>query len=114
LMFTKKFRSFHNIKIKSYDDKWNSFDYYDKDTRLLHYTNLHQQPWKYHNNKYGKIWFKYFFECVNKKIITDEDIQKSIDRSYVRQDIMDGNDLSIKKLLINNARYFKKRLTNLF
>jgi lipopolysaccharide biosynthesis glycosyltransferase len=113
LMFTKQFRDFHNINIQPYDDKWNSFDFYDENTRLLHYTNLHHQPWKFHGNQYGKIWFKYFFECVKQNIITKEDIQKSIDRSYIRSDIMDGNDLKLSKFLMNNLRYFKNVIRNL-
>lgn len=114
LMFTDKFLDNHDLKIKSYENIWNSFDFYNENTRLLHYTNLHSQPWKFHNHQYGKIWFKYFLECVRQNIITKEDIQKSIDRSYVRSDIMDGNDLKLSSFLMNNLRYFKNVIRNLF
>lgn len=44
----------------------------------------------------GNIWFEYFKNARNKGYITNEDIQASISRSYVRPDILEGNHPTLR------------------
>lgn len=37
--------------------EWNSLEYFDRDTRLIHYTDMGTQPWVSTNNPNGHIWF---------------------------------------------------------
>jgi lipopolysaccharide biosynthesis glycosyltransferase len=104
------FLSYHNYKIGEIDPRWNVFDYYDSNTKLIHYTNLYTQPWKSANHPYGDLWFEYFNEAISCNKITEEDINLSFFRSYVRRDLLEGN--SPKKtrdnLLFSIKKAFKR------
>ena len=90
-MFTTKFLNLLPVKIGKLSEKWNSFDYYDSSTKIIHYTDLWTQPWKYHNHPYGKLWFTYMREALSAGLLTSKMINLSIARAYVRKDIMGGN-----------------------
>jgi len=38
--------------------EWNSLEYFDEDTCLIHYTDMGTQPWVSTRNPLGEIWFK--------------------------------------------------------
>lgn len=92
---TPRFLSMHPYKIGPLNPKWNEFDFLDKDTKLIHYTNLFTQPWKYRSHPYGDIWFKYFQEARDSGYITADDIQLTLVRSYARRDLLEGNSWTI-------------------
>lgn len=110
------FLAHHPYKIGNLDRNWNVFDRADKDTNLIHYTNLYTQPWKYPNHPYGELWFTYFREAIDAGIITPKDIELSKIRSYVRRDIMKGNSPSLLRLdhmrkYINFAKKISKEVS---
>ncbi|MEC4885929.1 MAG: glycosyl transferase [Scytonema sp. PMC 1070.18] len=85
------FLNHNQYKISEIDAQWNVFDYYDENTKLIHYTNLYTQPWKHPNHPYGELWFTYFQEAMNTGYITQRDVELSLIRSYVRQNLLEGN-----------------------
>ena len=86
-----KFLAHYPYKIGHLDPNWNVFDACDEQTRLIHYTNLNTQPWKYPNHPYGELWFSHFREAMAKGTVTAEDIELSMERAYARLDLLDGN-----------------------
>lgn len=88
----------HPYKISELDPNWNVLDYADQNTKLIHYTNLHTQPWKHPDHPYGKLWYIYFYEAIATGYITQKDIDLSLVRSYVRRDIMKGSSPSLLRL----------------
>lgn len=78
----------HPFKIGAYDDHWNVFDRYDAETKLIHYTNLGTQPWKFPGHPCEALWFQYFNEARKAGAITVQDISKTLSRAYARQDIL--------------------------
>lgn len=90
---SKAFLAHHSLKIGALNPQWNVFDYYDRETKLIHYTNLYTQPWKCPNHRYGELWFTYFQEARDAGYITQKDIELSIVRSYVRRNLLKGNYL---------------------
>lgn len=86
------FLAHHPCKIGEIDPHWNVFDHYDSETKLIHYTNLFQQPWKHPGHPCGDLWFRYFNEARAAGAVTNEDIDLTKIRSYVRQDILEGNN----------------------
>lgn len=86
-----RFLSHHRYKIGQLDPMWNVFDRWDPQTKLVHYTNLDTQPWKYPNHPYGGLWFSYFNEAVAEGHITHEDVELSMMRAYARRDLLNGN-----------------------
>lgn len=86
-----RFLAHHPYKIGQLDPAWNEFDRWDDKTKLIHYTNLDMQPWKYPNHPYGELWFNYFNEARAEGYVTPRDIELSMMRAYVRQDLLEGN-----------------------
>jgi hypothetical protein len=73
------------------DPDWNVFDRYDSKTRLIHYTNLFTQPWKYHDHPFGELWFSYLRDAQNAGRVTAQDVELTILRGYARPDLREGN-----------------------
>lgn len=88
---SSRFLSYYPYKIGLLDPAWNMFDELDSRTKLIHYTNLYMQPWKYPNHPHGELWFSYFNEALAQGYVTAEDIRLSMIRSYIRRDLLDGN-----------------------
>jgi lipopolysaccharide biosynthesis glycosyltransferase len=103
------FLAHHPYKIGELDPHWNVFDRTDKNTNLIHYTNLYTQPWKYPNHPYGELWFTYFREAIEAGYITQKDIELSLVRSYVRRDLLKGN----YSLMGHQMNYLKSAVSNL-
>lgn len=85
------FLKHHPYSIGPMPPEWNTFDVYDDKTKIIHYTNLQSQPWKYHDHPFGDIWFKYFNEARETGYISEDDITLTIMRGIVRPDIRAGN-----------------------
>lgn len=58
--------SFKHARIKpSFEYTWNSLDDYEEGkTKLLHYTDMATQPWKYSNHPHEKLWMEMLKEAV--------------------------------------------------
>lgn len=78
----------HPYELGGYDSTWNVFDDYDENTKLIHYTNLGTQPWKFAGHKHEALWFQYFNEARKAGEITQQDLKKTLSRAYARQDIL--------------------------
>jgi lipopolysaccharide biosynthesis glycosyltransferase len=99
------FLAHHPFKVGPLDPAWNVFDYYDDSTRLIHYTNLNTQPWKYPNHPYGELWFEYFEEARAAGYVSDRDIELSLLRAYVRPDILEGNSPKVSHFSTISQRF---------
>ena len=89
---TPAFQKHHPMTVGAIDPNWNVFDKYDEHTRLIHFTNLLRQPWKFPGHPSGDLWFKYFNEARAEGFITKQDVDTTKMRGYVRQDILEGNN----------------------
>jgi hypothetical protein len=105
-----KFLSYHPFSIGSIDPRWNEFDFQLKDTKLIHYTNLYAQPWKYRAHPFGNIWFDYFEQARRAGFITDYDIELTLVRGFARKDLLDGNRWTTRDYLLRMARDLKAEL----
>jgi lipopolysaccharide biosynthesis glycosyltransferase len=108
--FAPEYRAQHPIRITTLPETWNSFDYYDDATRLIHYTELDTQPWAFHDHPYGDIWFEWFQRARAAGAVTEEDIDKTIRRHYCRRDVRSGNwsgpTARVRALLHDAKRHF--------
>ena len=105
---TAAFQRHHPVSLGELDPHWNVFDRCDRQTKLIHYTNLFTQPWKFAGHRCAGIWFRYFAEARTAGVVTDEDIQLSLARAYVRQDILDrGRPV---RRLAKTTYFFVRRL----
>lgn len=88
---TAKFRSLHDYRIGAIPAGWNDFDFANDNTRLIHYTNLRTQPWKFPGHPFGDLWYRYFYEAIEANEITPADIEMTCMRGFCRQDVLRGN-----------------------
>lgn len=91
LCMSPRFLAHHSYRIGQLDPRWNSFDYADRETRLIHYTDLKRQPWKRSGHPYGHIWFRAMEQALASGVLTDQEISQAIRRFNVRDDIREGN-----------------------
>jgi lipopolysaccharide biosynthesis glycosyltransferase len=96
---TPRFLQHHPFRIGPLDPSWNQFDAFDGSTRLIHYTNLYTQPWKYRGHPYGDLWFQYLEEARKEGYVTDRDIELTLVRSFARRDLLEGNAWTIPAYL---------------
>jgi hypothetical protein len=94
-----RFLAHHPFDVGAIGGRWNEFDHRDKDTRLIHYTNLYTQPWKYRSHPHGDLWFDYFEQARKAGYITDRDIELTLVRSFARKDLHEGNRLRLSSYL---------------
>lgn len=106
----RAFLAHHPFQIGKLDPRWNEFDRHDGGTRLIHYTDLMSQPWKFPGHPYGDLWFQYFREARAAGVVTDRDLEVSKMRAYVRQDIQRGNGLSWRKVR-SQVKQWTRRLS---
>ena len=107
---TPEFLKYHPFKIGHLDAKWNDFDHYDANTKIIHYKNLYTHPWKSPGHKYGDLWFQYFKEAKQKGYVTDEDLNKAILRSYVRKDLGNPTNSGLKYHFVELLKAVKNSL----
>lgn len=103
----KRFLAQHSYEIGELDPSWNVFDRADHDTRIIHYTNLFTQPWKYSGHPYGKLWFSYLQEARAAGEVTDHDIDLTIQRGFARPDLRQGNASSKLGALLKRLKWHR-------
>ena len=109
--FSPAFLKHHPLKIEAIDPNWNVFDQYDAQSKLIHFTNLLRQPWKFPGHPSGDLWFTYFNEAREAGAVTKQDIETAKMRGYVRQDILLGNNPPRRKAMqLPSIRGFVKKL----
>jgi len=76
-------------KGNSIEQEWNSLEYYDaKKTKLLHYTDMHFQPWLSKKNHNASIWVEDLIAAIKYEHITKKEIRKDILSGNIRPSLM--------------------------
>ena len=92
----------------------NSLEHYeDGKTALLHYTDMHMQPWLSCDNKLGYLWVENLFEAMDDGFITVDYVRDQVWRGHVRPSLLhqihrrmpDSRQLSARARKLD--RYFK-------
>lgn len=105
-----RFLAHHPFKVGRIDPRWNEFDRCHSDTKLIHYTDLYSQPWKFRSHPCGDLWFRYFNEARKAGYITDRDIELTLVRAYARRDLLEGNRWTFFSYLRRMARDLRSEL----
>ena len=64
--------------------EWNSLEYFDETTCLIHYTDMYTQPWTSCKNKNGYLWLDEVRLMLNDGTLTMKDIETEIRNGYLR------------------------------
>lgn len=68
--------------------EWNSLEYWDPTTRLIHYTDVYTQPWTAVNNKFGYLWFDEVRRMIDEGKLDAATVQREIDLGYFRPSLL--------------------------
>jgi hypothetical protein len=68
--------------------EWNSLEYYDAETCLIHYTDMYTQPWTSCKNKNGYLWLDEVRLMVRDGALKMEDIAREINLGYLRPSLI--------------------------
>jgi lipopolysaccharide biosynthesis glycosyltransferase len=64
--------------------KWNSLEHYDQTTCLLHYTDMHTQPWVAPENPLGYLWLGYLKEMLDNGSLSLAELEREAELGYAR------------------------------
>jgi hypothetical protein len=68
--------------------RWNSLEYWEPDTGLIHYTDMLTQPWVSPANPYGYLWLDELRRMLKSGVIDEREIETEISLGYVRPSLM--------------------------
>jgi Glycosyl transferase family 8 len=69
---------------------WNSLEHYEAgQTGLLHYTDMHSQPWVHPRNRWGHLWVRELILAIDSGFIDPALVQDHVDRGWVRPSLLD-------------------------
>lgn len=68
--------------------EWNSLEYYDHETCLIHYTDVYTQPWTSCRNKNGDLWFDEVRLMLADGSLAMADIEQEIRLGFFRPSLL--------------------------
>jgi hypothetical protein len=69
---------------------WNSLEIYEPGrTSLIHYTDMHTQPWISHANKNGEVWYRTAAEAVRTGFISVAEVEEAVELGHISPRIFD-------------------------
>lgn len=75
--FSAPFRKHFNLEIKTLPSEWNHLDVAYPDSKIVHFTNLSTQPWRFHHNAISELWDNLFFEAYDRGEVLRSDIVRA-------------------------------------
>lgn len=70
---------------------WNSLEHFDEETRLIHYTDMLNQPWVCASNKNGHLWVQELRDALADGVVTMDELKGEIALGFARPSLI--NDL---------------------
>jgi hypothetical protein len=71
------------------DPAWNSLErYVEGQTALLHYTDMHTQPWVSQINPLGYLWVRDLFEAIDLGVISESYVRECVGKGYARPSLL--------------------------
>ncbi len=77
--------------------EWNSLEHYDRDTRLIHYTDVYTQPWSECGNELAYLWFAEVRLMLGNGSLDQSAIQNEIDLGHFRPSLI--RDIKYRHLI---------------
>jgi lipopolysaccharide biosynthesis glycosyltransferase len=68
--------------------EWNSLEYYDQNTCLIHYTDMYTQPWTSCKNKNGFLWLDEVRMMLKTGALNIAELENEIALGYIRPSLI--------------------------
>ncbi|GAP97602.1 glycosyltransferase [Leptolyngbya sp. NIES-2104] len=79
----EKFRQYLNIEVKTLPSEWNHLDYVDETSKLVHFTNLDSQPWRFHHHPIAKFWEDLFLEAIAQNALSQDTVKTAYANGWI-------------------------------
>jgi hypothetical protein len=76
LFLSREFRAAFGTTVARLPPTWNSLDVWTPDTKLLHFTDLSSQPWRFPHNPAAEVWDREFLRALRDGLISREELQQ--------------------------------------
>jgi len=87
--------------VPALDPNWNCLERYERGrTALLHYTNMHTQPWVSTRNPLGYLWVRDLIEAVETGSIPRDYIAEHVQQQWVRPSLLHQIDEKLEDPLL--------------
>ena len=87
LMYFENIRGWSSISCV-----WNCLEYYDENTKLLHFTDMDTQPWLKSTNKFCGIWEIALYNALSSDEVHQEFL-KSLEKGFIRPSLLELNSM---------------------
>ena len=71
---------------------WNCLEYYDENTKLIHFTDMDTQPWLKSTNKFCGIWEIALLNALSSDEVHQEFL-KSLEKGFIRPSLQELNSM---------------------
>lgn len=107
---------FEEDKSREIEPYWNDLEYFDQNTKLLHFTDMDKQPWISKSNPLRQIWLNELQEAVENNFIKIQEVVAASEKGDISPDVLDYVLNGNKKTTLSSffyapphtvARFFK-------
>ena len=68
--------------------RWNSLEHYDETTCLIHYTDMHTQPWVDVTNRLGYLWMWEVRRMLDEGVMSWRTLEREVELGYFRPSLV--------------------------
>ncbi|MBW4538639.1 MAG: hypothetical protein KME43_05765 [Myxacorys chilensis ATA2-1-KO14] len=77
------FRKHFNLSVTAIPSEWNHLDYVDRDSKIVHFTDLTSQPWRFHHNPISDLWEQFFLAALDENAVTQDEIDTAYANGWI-------------------------------
>jgi hypothetical protein len=82
MRFAPAYRDRFPLRIGALDRRWNCFDEFTPESRILHYTDTYTQPWRFPDHPFGALWYEELRDALTAGEVTQHDLNRAIALGY--------------------------------
>jgi lipopolysaccharide biosynthesis glycosyltransferase len=79
------FRDHFNLTVANLPSEWNHLDYVDRSSKIVHFSDLTTQPWRFHHHSLSSFWEAYYLEAVQTGFLTEAEILKAGQEHWITE-----------------------------
>jgi lipopolysaccharide biosynthesis glycosyltransferase len=77
------FRQHYGFEVKPLPCEWNHLDYVDETSKIVHFTDLTRQPWRFHHHPIAEFWEQIFLEAIAQGFLPKQDVIMACERGWI-------------------------------
>ncbi|MBD1856058.1 MULTISPECIES: glycosyltransferase [Leptolyngbya] len=77
------FRRYFNCEVVALPCEWNHLNRIDRDSKLVHFTDLTDQPWRFDHNDISDLWERFYLEALDAGFVPKETLEIALERKGI-------------------------------